>query len=1428
MGSSDKAEPTRYIIGIGVSRYDDSTLDLEAVPGDVTEMVTWFKDKCGLPHVPVLPSLLDSPTNEQIRKELRDWLVQRGPDDVVVIYIAAHGDVEFEISYVQGRDSPRTSLAGGAVDGDTLGNMIGQAKPHNVLVIVDTCVAGALGGAVLQSAERQATRAKSREAHRRWSQAVVCSTYGRNPAFDGLFAKAFVKVVSSEQWTGTADRWVSINRLMDGLNTELGNLGVPQVADRKVWGPGSEELIPNPNYATRRLGTLIDDVDLNVHFEPSSRGVGQGEAGWYFTGRVHELRAIVSWLNRAPAGSDDRLFVITGPPGCGKSALLARVIALSDPRRRAEVQSHSPKLAPDTIPSENSIDAVLWCRNRTLDQLIVDLGRRLGSNASTMEGVLAALALSSPRRWTLAIDALDEAVQGHGAVIAARLIRPLVDAGVRIMIATRPRPIRTATGESAQDLLKALGLRPGAPNCLWLDKATSQSADMREYVTARLTAASEPGKATPYQQQPELTGRVSERIATAAGTSFLVAAVTARALANRAEAIDPSATTFAFPTEAGAALARYIEQLPEPWLAFDILRPLAWAEGLGLPWGTLWAPVATALAGVGGNGTTRVYDDQAVRAVLEFAGDLIVEARAYGEPVYRLFHEALAEHLREGLNPTAAHDAIANAIALQLRNASYEQASPYTLAHLGAHLAQGSGTGSPLLYELATDPAWERAHRQRLGDSSAFLRDVNAAIMQAERSTPPDLVRLTGACSVHSGLMAVAPALVLDVVARAGRPQRAEQIANNLTFAVERAWAYALIAPSYARERDVESALRCLGEAQRATAAINPTHVTMAWAWIAEAAVACDAQPMAVGISARMLPIVNEFVDRAVHDSKQDTWDLSNVILWAGLAARTAGDATTLEALRRQVLERFENGGLLLRNQDLQAASVVGATAVLLKALEVATTNSTSIVRDGNIALALAHAGMTTELHQLFAFLDREGHGPRGEPNSLKRFAWALAIDGRFDAALQLLEAIDDEEERARGLRRIVTTAAQAKAEQRVFDAAREIAVKLADSNDARVKTFAVPILFDTGDRDRALSLAEELIAAGQVTTGDKSLAFGKLDRVRRPLETNVRELSDEKAMLEASRLAQSGHHDQATVALEAIRVPRYRWEALFWIAARAPKDEARKYWVEAMREARLTYGPAVQLTAGYLAEWLEDGGQRETLLNEVKRVGKRWQEARFVEQYESLRTTLQPGPRRTRRLTRLMDTVRDGPGFGRLPSSSVIAGTPVAAAHASSARFFVPPDGDAASKGPGGEIRESDLYWWTPAEVTALVHSGSAGQRVFALALMQRSPQLRRFDLVLELIQQSQSAFEQFHALLVMRASIASLSPEQRKWLRAALKHERTRHITPGTDRAALARQIEEETSERPRKRVARKRPHDAKPGDSKDGSGLDKAGHE
>ena len=71
---------------------------------------------------------------------------------------------------------------GRALVAKQLGSMLGSSNPHNVLVIVDACVAGAIAEAIAD-ATRIAVRAENtRDPYRRYAPVMIASTFVLDPA----------------------------------------------------------------------------------------------------------------------------------------------------------------------------------------------------------------------------------------------------------------------------------------------------------------------------------------------------------------------------------------------------------------------------------------------------------------------------------------------------------------------------------------------------------------------------------------------------------------------------------------------------------------------------------------------------------------------------------------------------------------------------------------------------------------------------------------------------------------------------------------------------------------------------------------------------------------------------------------------------------------------------------------------------------------------------------------------------------------------------------------------------------------------------------------------------------------------------------------------------------------------------------------------
>ena len=283
-----------------------------------------------------------------------------------------------------------------------------------------------------------------------------------------------------------------------------------------------------------------------------------------------------------------------------------------------------------------------------------------------------------------------------------------------------------------------------------LDEDYPDPDGLADYVQDLLTATS----ASPYAGIPERTRRVAQAVANRAGRSFLIGRLVALALALRPQ---PATDLESFPDSVIGAMETYLDELPGDRRSIEeLLRPLAYAEGAGLP-RNLWIRLAGDLSGVPGKYDVAVHDTLVagpVRALLAVSAESGLADRI----VYRLFHDALAEAVADiaPRNPEAPAErgACEHAIARSLREAvptssgapDWSAADPYIRTHLSSHAA-----GTPLFAQLITDPC--------------FLLDADVDRLLAAFAGLPS--------AANASRTAVVYELVADRLADATRPERA-------------------------------------------------------------------------------------------------------------------------------------------------------------------------------------------------------------------------------------------------------------------------------------------------------------------------------------------------------------------------------------------------------------------------------------------------------------------------------------------------------------------------------------------------------------------------------------------------------------------------------------------------------------------------------
>jgi WD40 repeat protein len=426
------------------------------------------------------------------------------------------------------------------------------------------------------------------------------------------------------------------------------------------------------------------DPAAEAHWDASARGVKAGEQGWLFTGRTRALTELVSWLT---ADGPPAMRVVTGGPGCGKSAVLARLVTTSDRRYRDRM----PALALDeaTVPPAGCIDVTWHAKDRTVSDFVAQITEVCQLEAGDQRELLVAVGQVG-RRLVAVVDGLDEATEPEAL---ASLLVGLAERGGRVLVGCRPHLVERLRGRDPEPM------RLDQPP--WLGPC-----DVERYVRRRL--GDEP---TPGEDSAGLAGEIAD----AAAGNFLVAQLIADGIALTGQITRP------FPSDVTEAFRERLATLPDSDTTGELLLPLAYALGDGLP-DELWLSAASALS--------RPYQPGDLRRLLEGpAGSYVLtQPHREGGRRHRLFHQALAETLAADSDPDSDQRTLWETWTQRLPQTEdgrprWAHAPSYLLEHAADHAA-----AAERLDELGDDVGYLLAgDLTRLGIAFAATGDATAA-----------------------------------------------------------------------------------------------------------------------------------------------------------------------------------------------------------------------------------------------------------------------------------------------------------------------------------------------------------------------------------------------------------------------------------------------------------------------------------------------------------------------------------------------------------------------------------------------------------------------------------------------------------------------------------------------------------------------------
>ncbi|MGW6982172.1 hypothetical protein ACWGE1_22500 [Streptomyces sp. NPDC054932] len=670
----------RYV-GIGVSRYDSLDLDDLARPArDVGRIGRVLA--AGPPRIEraYTPTVLADPTAGEVEELIGGPALASGaaaivppPTDLMVLW-SGHGEPAEDGRLVLAvRDTERgeDGVWDPAVAAERLVTWAATSGARQLLMVFDCCSAASAQSAVaVADAVENAVKRAEGAGDFLWIGLLTAAVEHRT-ATQGVLTHHLRKVLEKgprdgsphmRNWTA-GQPFVGADDVIDELfglwptvvgatSTQLPeftrNPQRPGMRHRRgasgTTGPeegaggGGVPVVAQP-YGMFRNPRYVPGTGPQVvqHLLEAAHGSGDVTGPSMFSGRRTEVDLVVSRMTRGEPG----VWTLTGPPGSGKSAVIGRVVTLSDPDRRALLLGSSVAL-DHADPGPGSVHAHVHARGRTADGLagLID-GQLIGAGVLTArddmmprdaESLVAAvrearhgrdragspqaLPASAAEPVVLVFDGLDEArsyrTLGNGRRrrdafdIVERLVVPLGESAV-VLVATRDLP---DDGAEARGLLARLCGDRDADVDLGAPEFRESGAEaVRTYVARRLTGAVTGIGAAAFGA--EEAGRVAEHVLGSVqdddAGAFLLARLLTDLLVSRPTSVDTSRPDWAarLGGSVGEAVRRDLDTVPAPPRAAlaerateharTLLTALTWGLGSGFPEAE-WLVVATALA----------------------------------------------------------------------------------------------------------------------------------------------------------------------------------------------------------------------------------------------------------------------------------------------------------------------------------------------------------------------------------------------------------------------------------------------------------------------------------------------------------------------------------------------------------------------------------------------------------------------------------------------------------------------------------------------------------------------------------------------------------------------------------------------------------------------------------------------------------------
>ncbi len=437
----------------GVATYGTDRENLTRVP---EELRTVRKALSGLGLDELFPFDKDERDHQQLHDELLLWSTKDpeptddAADTTLVIYCTGHGLADggrFRLARAGGLRFDPTELVA-AVER--------RRDLRQIVLIIDACFAEQGVDDVVAEARVPGSRTANMDV---WSfGAARRADEAQQGAFAHAFADALVRA-AHPSWD---------HEYLDLASVELDV--ERQLADQpqRTWNVQANQrpcrALPNPLHQPKTLPQTLSSP-LPSHWIALARGVhSANRPGWFFTGRTGVLRDVVKHL--AGAGPE-RILVVTGGPGSGKSALLGYLALIGTSSSRITL----PTVARARhLVGEDAVTAAGRFDPMDQDGVTRTLAHGLGAAGSTADIVRAA-----QERCGLTGIVLDQLDDEAPDWLWTELVGPLAAIpGVRLVL-----------GSSRA----VLGKVPGPIRLVDLDSDVDGAGDVLNYLTLRVRLA---------------------------------------------------------------------------------------------------------------------------------------------------------------------------------------------------------------------------------------------------------------------------------------------------------------------------------------------------------------------------------------------------------------------------------------------------------------------------------------------------------------------------------------------------------------------------------------------------------------------------------------------------------------------------------------------------------------------------------------------------------------------------------------------------------------------------------------------------------------------------------------------------------------------------------------------------------------------------